>query len=69
MHINEGFKAGVFLCSPTNSTMFTECCETAICNDQTKCPRCQREVIGDDAKSDHERGMIRWNYAHKWKKS
>ena len=65
MYINEGYKAGVFLCSPTNSTMFTECCETAICNDETKCPKCKRNVIGDDADSDHKRGMIRWNYAYK----
>jgi len=65
MHINEGYKAGVFLCSPTNSTMFTECCETAICDNETKCPRCNREVIGDDAESNHKRHLIRWDYAYK----
>ena len=47
----------------TNSTMFTECCRTAICNDEPNCPRCGRKVIGWDADSDHERGKIRWQHA------
>lgn len=34
----------VFLCSPTNSQMFTTCCEVAICDDETKCPRCRQDV-------------------------
>ena len=34
----------VFHCSPYNSTKFTTCCETAICDDQQKCPRCQKDV-------------------------
>ena len=34
----------VFLCSPTNSTMFTTCCEVAICDDQANCPRCNAEI-------------------------
>ena len=36
--------ATVFLCSPTNSTMFTTCCEVAICDDQANCPRCGVEI-------------------------
>lgn len=65
MYINKGYKAGVFLCSPTNSTKFTECCETAICDNETKCPRCKRDVIGGEDESDHKRGKTRWNYAYK----
>ena len=34
----------VFLCCPTNSTMFTTCCQVAICDDETKCPRCKETV-------------------------
>jgi hypothetical protein len=44
----------------TNSTMFTQCCGVAICNDQERCPSCEENVIGWDAESDHERGKIRW---------
>jgi hypothetical protein len=47
----------------TNSTMFTQCCGTAICNDEPCCPSCGRKVIGWDAESDHERGKIRWRSA------
>lgn len=34
----------VFLCSQTNSTMFTTCCQVAICDDQSNCPRCKKEI-------------------------
>ena len=37
--------SSVFLCSPTNSTMFTTCCQVAICDDQQKCPRCKELVF------------------------
>ena len=37
--------SSVFLCSPTNSQMFTTCCEVAICDDQALCPHCGREVF------------------------
>jgi hypothetical protein len=47
----------------TNSTMFTECCDTAICDDERCCPNCKKEIIGHDAHSNHERGIIRWKYA------
>jgi hypothetical protein len=36
--------AGVYFCSHTNSTKFTECCQVAICDDETKCPLCKEEV-------------------------
>ena len=56
---------GVFLCSPTNSTMFTKCCECAICNYETRCPNCRGLIIGHEYESDHERGVVRWRYAFK----
>ena len=34
----------VFLCAPTNSTMFTTCCQVAICDDQANCPCCKKEI-------------------------
>lgn len=65
MHINPEYLAGVISLSPTgtNSTMFTECCDVAICDDQACCPQCKRDIIGHDAKSTHERGRRRWRYA------
>jgi len=53
----------------TNSTHFTSCCEVAICDDQLVCPRCKNPVIGFDAETDHERGVIRSKDANRlWKK-
>jgi len=65
MYINEGYLAGVFLCSPTNSTMFTECCDCAICDDEKCCPKCGREIVGHNAENSHKRHMVRWRYAFK----
>ena len=70
MYLNAEVVAGIVPLMPsgTNSTMFTECCETAICNDQRKCPSCGRNVVGYDADSDHERGSKRWaNATAHWK--
>jgi hypothetical protein len=47
----------VFLCSPTNSTMFTTCCEVAICDDQERCPRC-KEIITPSGRN------ARWDVAY-----
>ena len=47
----------------TNSTMFTSCCGTAICEDQCNCPGCGRPVVGSEAESNYERGRIRWRDA------
>lgn len=53
----------------TNSTMFTECCRTAICSDQPNCPSCKKPVVGYDAESDAERDKIRWQSAiRNWKR-
>ena len=37
----------VYLCSPTNSTTFTTCCNTAICDYQRECPKCNEKVDGE----------------------
>jgi hypothetical protein len=67
MYINPGIIAGVMSLHPqgTNSTLFTECCEVAICNDEAKCPKCKREIIGYNAYTLSERAKIRWKYATK----
>ena len=70
--------SSVFLCSPTNSQMFTTCCETAICDDQAKCPRCKKDVypfyedMPDKERfeySRHQVNMSRWNRAYKGKRT
>jgi len=43
--------------------MFTQCCGCAICSDEKYCPSCRRKVIGWDAETNHERGLIRWKQA------
>jgi len=47
----------------TNSTMFTACCEVAICSDQARCPQCKELVVGHDAAPGHERDLVRWRDA------
>lgn len=72
MHINEGYLAGVHQVQPsgTNSTMFTQCCDTAICDDQPNCPNCKRKIVGYNANSSADRGRIRWRFATShWKRS
>lgn len=71
MHYNEGYPSDIIALTPngTNSTFFTNCCETAICDDQAACPRCGRPVVGHNAASQHERHVIRWNNATRyWKR-
>jgi len=62
MHINPGVVVNIVPLYPqgTNSTMFTQCCEVAICDDQTGCPSCGREVVGDSETTPHLRGRARW---------
>jgi len=70
MYINPGVIVGIVPLMPqgTNSTMFTQCCQVAICDDEGCCPRCGREVIGFD-KSPDERRRIRWdNATAHWKR-
>lgn len=59
----------VHLSNPYNSTMFTNCCGVAICDDERCCPVCGRLVIGYDAVSNGGRRMIRWRYAYRNKES
>ncbi len=63
--INERYMAEILPLMPrgTNSTLFTECCEVAICSDEPYCPRCKRKVIGADAETIEERSKIRWKNA------
>lgn len=65
MYINKDYPAGICLLTPhgTNNTMFTECCNCAINNNERHCPACGRNVIGFDAETDYKRGKIRWRYA------
>lgn len=70
-HINAGYEARIVPLMPrgTNSTMFTECCEVAICDDEPRCPSCKRDVVGHDAKSAAERHRVRWASATRnWKR-
>ena len=47
----------------TNSTMFTQCCGCAICDDQMYCPGCGSKVIGWNSESNNDRRRLRWSYA------
>lgn len=53
----------VFLCSPTNSQMFTTFCEVAILPHQSRCPRCRSEVTPIRA-TPHETEKARWEVAY-----
>lgn len=71
MYLNPGVIVDIVGLTPlgTNSTMFTRCCEVAICDDQPCCPKCKRKVVGYDAESKHERSKIRWrNATRHWKR-
>jgi hypothetical protein len=54
----------VHLDSPTNSTIFTNCCNVAINDHQDTCPGCRAEVYPGKNATDHQRGMNRWNWAY-----
>lgn len=72
LHYNEGIPSDILPLYPrgTNSTMFTGCCGSAICDDQRCCPSCGREVIGANADSRGDRARIRWaNATRLWKRS
>jgi hypothetical protein len=64
MHVNEGYVVNIMPLMPqgTNSTMFTECCQVAICDNQAMCPRCKQKVIGWD-ETPESRRRIRWENA------
>lgn len=54
----------VHLCSPTNSTIFTNCCHVAISDNQADCPACKEEVYPGRDATNHQRSMHRWNWAY-----
>ena len=54
--------------SGTNSTFFTVCCGAAICDDEQRCPKCGKLIIGWDAKPGAERNAVRWIHAYKGKR-
>lgn len=62
MYYNEGYPSDISPLMPqgTNSTFFTQCCGTAICDNEANCPSCKRPVVGHDAPAGHKRFMIRW---------
>lgn len=49
--------ATVYLCSPTNSTMFTTCCDCAVSDNQNACPNCGQAVEPQGASA-------RWSAAY-----
>ena len=57
--MNDDKVFGVHLSGPNNSTMFTDCCGAAICEDQQRCPECRELVIGWDAETDAKRDRVR----------
>lgn len=59
------YPSNVYLCSPTNSTMFTSCCHCAICDDQSNCPKCGKYVFGWDFGNV---GAARWSMAYNKRK-
>ncbi len=65
MKRNIGYSSGVLRLQPngTNSTMFTDCCHTAIHDDQRNCPICGNEVVGYDSESMRQTGENRWRLA------
>lgn len=54
----------VHLDSPTNSTLFTNCCNVAILDDQAACPQCRQEVYPGHDSTQRDRAMYRWNWAY-----
>jgi len=57
--------ASVFHDGPNNSTKFTTCCSTAICDDEQKCPRCKKDVYPFfEHMTDEEREYAAGGYYH-----
>lgn len=53
----------VFYANPFNSTFFTTCCKVAICDNQQKCPHCQKDVYPFcEGMSDKERAEAAGGY-------
>jgi hypothetical protein len=54
--------------SEANSTMFTECCQVAICSYQANCPHCGRPVIGHDLSEPARRRLRWWSATAHWRR-
>lgn len=54
----------VQLCGPTNSTMFTTCCNVAILDHQGKCPQCREDVVPFNPESEYRTRRARWEKAY-----
>lgn len=61
---SKDYPQGVFHCSPTNSTAFTNCCQVAIRDDEKQCPACGLYVVGWDSPN---RGKARFYHAFRRK--
>lgn len=57
----------VYVCSPTNSQLFTSCCDVAITPKEEKCPKCNNIVSGYDSNSEHRTNRMRWSMANRGK--
>lgn len=71
MHVNSGYTIQMIPIYPhgNNSIMLTECCEVAITDRESGCPKCGREVVGDKETVTSDRSRLRWNSATRyWKK-
>jgi hypothetical protein len=49
--------AGVRYSGPNNSTLFSTCCDAAVCDDQACCPVCGEEIEPKDARSRHDKAL------------
>lgn len=60
--------SSVYLCSPTNSTMFTTCCNVAILEREKECPKCADIIYPfereDDQFSENDIRRLRWSKAY-----
>lgn len=54
----------VHIDSPTNSTIFTNCCRVAITDRETHCPACEQEVMPGADSTEQQRARSRWNWAY-----
>lgn len=54
----------VHLDNPYNSTIFTNCCDTAILGHQACCPACGEEVTPGHEATQQQRDSMRWSMAY-----
>lgn len=59
--------SNVHFASADNSTIFTKCCNVAICDDQRCCPVCKVEIAGSGG-SRFTSAMVDWYGAEGYRK-